>query len=213
MIVEKIVTPANQQWGAFFTSEPPEHQFYGGPADNDRAKWKWVCIKDLLRNMIEFQMVKQRATALHGSEPNITFRELIENFRPLMIPLLLWLKEYETRTNTERFFMHAHADEKDPWLLRCHLVSTLGALDMNPAHIYVPAGWSRNVSRLVKELGMHHIDNMPPPGHVEHVPAGHPPPLWAHSLSDTSHVRLELTGGANPRWTWGEIFTTPLGAM
>lgn len=224
MIIEKIITPWNPIWGTLFTSEPFEHQFYQPPDDNEKAKWKWVTVKDRLRTLIEFEMVRRSGNTPLSSEPNMSFRDLVENFRPLFIHEHLHLPVYAHRMIQSKPFLHARVDPKDARNLLCDLVTAAAAEAMDPGQIFVPAGWSRNIGILIKEYRMHHIDDRAPPGHRESnepepvgaarsYPSGErPPDLWAHSLSDTSHLKLRLTGGTKPHWTWGDVFTTPLGA-
>lgn len=211
MIANKIVTPGNQEWGALYLDEPRVLRFYGAPKDNERAKWKWVNVKELMRSLIEFHYAsKQRS--VHKSDPNLTLRELINNFRPLFVLQHLHLGQYQLKMNYATPFLVAKLSPDNENMLVCDQISPLAAVFHNPEEVLVPFRFSENVRELIIGLGMYNIDDIPPSGHSNQAAAGQPPTLWAHSLAGHEHVMLSLAKGSTPRWTWGDVIRTPLGA-
>ncbi len=222
MIAEHIVTPGNPEWGTLFLAEPRVLSFYGARPGNDRAKWKWVTVKELMRSLIEFHYARKRRMDIHASDPNLTFKELIENFRPLFVLEHLRLHQYLQKMNVATPFLRVKMDPDNVWLLDCGQISPEGAKHHDPEEVLVPNGFSERVRELIIGLGMYNIDDVPPPCQEEqaeriektwpHLTSAAPPPLWAHSLAETEHVQLFLSKGPAARWNWGDVITTPLGA-
>lgn len=212
MIATHIATPGNREWGTLYLDEPRVLRFYGSQPGNDRAKWKWVTVKELMRSLIEFHYASKQRMYIDRSDPNLTFGELINNFRPLFVLEHLPLWQYEEKMNVATPFLRAKMDPDNERLLLCGQISPVSVIEYNQEQALVPYGFSKRVRELIIGLGMFIIDDEPPPGLVLHKDPGQPPALWAHSLADTDHVQLALSRGPNPRWTWGDVLRTPLGA-
>lgn len=212
MKIERIITPHNIEWGRIYVSRPRELRFMKAPQDNEEAQWTWVSIDELLRTLKEVHFARKGTRALEKEEPNLTFGELVENFRPLFVLRHLCLDEYEPHMRLRPPFRHITLDPKDERMFGCNSISEYRAMDVPLGQVLIPKGCSVNLQAMVTDLRMHHIDAVPPPGYAQAAVADAPPMLWAHSYSETEHVQLELKKTPNPHWTWGKVITTPLGA-